>query len=125
MSGKFHRSLRGICFLHAYLDNNQSYISYEAQIEHILPKKWNGYDAWTEETHTNDVNKLGNLVVLEKKLNISAKNEFFVRKQKEYKKSEVIEAQKLCNIPTWNPKALDKRHERVINDLVAFLSKSE
>ena len=120
-AGKVQRSLRGLCFLHAYLNPDQVFIPWEAQIEHILPKKWNNYDGWTEETYQNDVNKIGNLVVLEKKLNISAKNEFFSRKKDVYKNSEVIAAKNLCDIQSWTPDTLDKRHKNVIKELTSFL----
>lgn len=120
-SGKFQRSLRGICFLHAYLNPEQEFIPWEAHIEHILPKKWNNYDGWTEETYQADVNRLGNLVVLEKRLNISAKNEFFSRKKQSYENSDIIEANDLCDIPSWTPDTLAERHERVVEELTAFL----
>lgn len=120
-AGKVQRSLRGLCFLHAYLNPDQVFIPWEAQIEHILPKKWNNYDGWTEETYQNDVNKLGNLVVLENRLNVSARNEFFSRKKQYYKNSEVIVANNLCDIPSWTPDSLSERHDKVIKDLTEFL----
>ncbi|MDQ7831499.1 MAG: HNH endonuclease family protein, partial [Desulfovibrionaceae bacterium] len=97
-------------------------IPYDAEVEHVLPKKWNNYDGWTEITHQKDVNKLGNLVILEKKLNISAKNEFFERKKKEYRKSCVLGAKKLCKIKTWDEKVLARRDDRVIEELVSFFN---
>lgn len=120
-AGRFQRSLRGVCFLHTYLNTNQEFVPWTAQIEHILPKKWNHYDDWTEDTHQADINKLGNLVVLEKRLNISAKNEFFSRKKQVYKDSNIKEANNLCDITSWTPNALADRHRKVIEQLTAFL----
>lgn len=120
-AGKFQRSLRGICFLHAYLNSEQEFVPWEAHIEHILPQKWNNYDGWTEETYQADVNRLGNLVVLEKRLNISAKNEFFSRKKQSYENSGIIEANDLCDISSWTPETLAERHERVVEELTDFL----
>lgn len=120
-SGKVQRSLRGLCFLHAYLNSEQIFIPWEAHIEHILPKKWNNYDGWTEETYQNDVNRLGNLVLLEKRLNISAKNEFFSRKKQSYRESEIIEANNLCKFSYWTPSILSKRDKSVVKKITDFL----
>lgn len=121
-SGKFPRSLRGLCFLHAYLKPEQGLIACNPQIEHILPKKWNNYDGWTARSHQGDVDKLGNLVLLEKQLNISARNEFFRRKQEFYSHSEILEARNLSNRTDWTPQALQSRQARIQHELLAFFS---
>ncbi|MDR1481056.1 MAG: DUF262 domain-containing HNH endonuclease family protein [Synergistaceae bacterium] len=120
---KFERSVHGLCLLHVYLNKKQyplHPLPEDIHVEHILPKKWNNYDSWTDETYKTDVNKLGNLVILEKKLNISAQNEFFSRKQRQYEKSSVIEANMLCQLEQWDKTALDKRNDRVIKELMKF-----
>jgi len=91
-------------------------------IEHILPKKWNNYDGWTEETWYNDIDKLGNLIPLEWKLNISARNEFFTRKKFDYAKSKVQDAQNLLILSDWSPKNLELRDDISKERLVKFFS---
>ena len=81
-------------------------------IEHILPRQWNSYDKWDEESHAHDIDKLGNLMPLERKLNIAASAEFFGRKQAEYKKSKIHDALLLSTkTPSqWYPEDVEKRH---------------
>ena len=89
-------------------------------IEHILPQKWNDYDGWDDQTHERDINKLGNLIPFERRLNIRASNAFFSRKQKEYKKSSLAEVKGLRDIQKWTPETLAERHEKVLNRLREF-----
>jgi len=92
-------------------------------IEHILPREWNHYDGWEEGTHRKDNNKLGNLIPLERKLNIKAKNEFFAKKQRHYKKSKNPEARRLGEGEMgneWSPETLQKRNEDVLKRLKKF-----
>lgn len=89
-------------------------------IEHILPQKWNDYDGWDDQTHERDIDKLGNLIPFERRLNIRASNEFFSRKQKEYKKSSLAEVKGLCDTQKWTPETLAERHEKVLNRLREF-----
>ncbi|MDD9859263.1 MAG: DUF262 domain-containing HNH endonuclease family protein [Nitrospira sp.] len=113
---------------HAQVDteNRADYaklISGKYQIEHILPHKWNHYDGWTEEEYGKDLNKLGNLIPLERKLNIKASNEFFARKQEVYKKSKNPEARRLGEGEygdRWLPETLQKRHEELLKLLEKF-----
>lgn len=109
------------------------------EIEHILPNtpKAELRQSWSDE-NTNAVyddykNRLGNLTLLEKPINIVAGNDFYVVKQLEYSKSgnyltrslvaltEVghdtsvtrINA-KLEAFPEWNAAAIEKRHTLLI-----------
>ena len=75
----------------------------KVEIEHILPKKWNNYDGWTDKLWSEKLNTLGNLVPLSKKLNIAAKNEFFDKKKEYYKKSEVQDVKDLLKVKEWKP----------------------
>lgn len=93
-------------------------------IEHILPRNFNNYDGWTKETHKENVNKLGNLVPLEKKVNIQAKNEFFRKKKEKYKESEVPEVSELgqSQMREWNPRNLERRHRKSLERLKDFFN---
>lgn len=121
-SSNYPRSLRGLCFLHAYLNPEQELIRCNPHIEHILPRKWNNYDGWTTRSHQKDVDKLGNLVLLEKQLNISARNEFFQRKQESYRCSEIKEARNLSACEDWTPQILQARQLRIQRELHAFFA---
>lgn len=93
------------------------------EIEHILPYKWNHYDGWREETHRRDLHKLGNLIPLEERLNIAARNEFFPRKQEKYRQSKNPETRCLGEDEygdKWLPETLQERNEDVLNRLRKF-----
>ena len=114
--------------LHASLENDDHRQNYSVflmkassiTIEHILPLKWNHYDGWNEHTYKEDIGKLGNLIPLEWKLNISASNEFFSRKKKEYMKSCIAEVRALYELDNWSRKSLRQRDEDVRKRLKQF-----
>jgi len=110
------------------------------EIEHILPN--NPEDElrvkWATENpgmvYDDFKNRLGNLTLLEKPINIVAGNEFYAVKQVEYSKSanyltrslvaltEVGQNtsisrmnEKLSSFPSWDAKAIEKRHGILIN----------
>ena len=105
------------------------------EIEHILPDTPTAElrAAWTEENPTalydDYKTRLGNLTLLEKHINIVASNDFYTKKQGEYRKSSnyltrsLVELtnvgqntsisrinEKLEAFPTWDAAAIDKRH---------------
>ena len=98
--------------LSAFLNEKQDkekfseFIVSNYHIEHILPKKWNNYDKWNENSWIDDLNSIGNLVPLEYKLNINAKNEFFNRKKESYSKSKVQDALDIIQFAEWTPETL-------------------
>jgi len=126
------RYARGLVFLSAYLNDKQDKAKYDdfiwgkCDIEHILPKKWNNYDGWNEESWAANINTLGNLVPLEREINITASNEFFKRKKegfgrsKGYQDSAVQDALDLVDIAQWTPLELEKRQAEVIKRLSGF-----
>ena len=129
------RYRKGLVLLASFLNSNQDNKEYlktleeKHNIEHILPKKWCNYDKWTTESHAENIDKLGNLVLLEKSLNIKASNEFFQRKKEIYKievpdkntvPSKVQDVKDLTKIENWYPEDLEKRHKEVIQRLENF-----
>lgn len=109
---QYGRYLRGLVLLSAYLNTQQDkeqfseFIVSNYHIEHILPKKWNNYDKWDEHSWADDLNSIGNLMPLEYKLNINAKNEFFNRKKESYSKSKVRDALDVIQYEEWTPENL-------------------
>lgn len=68
------------------------------EIEHIFPQKWDSkYYNLDEEEANVKLEHLGNKLPLEKKLNISASNNYFVEKKRKYTESKIAICQKLGN----------------------------
>lgn len=124
----YGRYRKGLIFLNSIPNKAENWDGYavalrgKVNIEHILPRKWNDYDKWDEDSHARDIDKLGNLIPLEKKVNLAASNEFFKRKQKEYAKSNFPDAMKLSEKtpPTWYPEDVEKRHQEANKRLMEF-----
>lgn len=109
------------------------------EIEHILPNKPEAdlRDKWATENsgtaYDDYKNRLGNLTLLEKPINIVAGNDFYTVKQVEYRKSgnyltrSLVELtsvgqntsisrinEKLKAFPVWNAEAIEERHGLLI-----------
>jgi hypothetical protein len=123
---QYGRYLNGLVLTAAYLNPKQDIsifkkvIKNNYHIEHILPKKWNNYDKWTNETWEKNINAIGNLTPLEFNLNISARNEFFSRKKESYKKSEIQDALDLLILEDWYPSDFELRHEESQRRVLEF-----
>jgi len=117
---------RGIIYLSAYLNNQQDkhdlsqLLTGNVEIEHILPRKWNNYDGWNERTHAEDIDIIGNLLLLSKKSNASATNGFFEYKKKIYAKSTVQDAKDIIHVSKWTRDRLTERNNEKIALLKAF-----
>lgn len=126
------RYTKGILGLYHSLNPNQehSYTNFSNHhIEHILPRAWQHYDGWTEEEYTKYINCLGNLTLLDRKLNIKAKNEYLSKKQEYYKKSSIKDVHTdldstsfvLSKLQDWSAKQCLSRQEEIINRITSFL----
>ncbi len=122
----FGRFLRGMVRLSAYCNPKQNVEDFAEcicgnnDIEHILPKKWNNYDGWTDELWEEQINLLGNLVPIARKQNIAAKNEFFARKQAIYKKSLIQDVKDLVALSDWTPEEIELKQKEKIDRLYTF-----
>jgi hypothetical protein len=121
---RYGRYLRGLVLLTAYLNENQDKIAFAKfvrgnyDVEHILPKKWNNYDGWTETMWESHLNTLGNLMPLEREINISASNEFLKRKKIKYSQSLVQDALDISNGVSDNGWNLEKVDDSNIEKLL-------
>ena len=108
--------------LHTYLfDENQGRIDSSFQIEHIFPQKWNNtYFTWSNEEALRYINKFGNKIPFESRLNIQASNGFYSKKKEYYKDSKYLEIKSLLEFDDWGKDEIDKRNERMIATLKAF-----
>ncbi len=108
--------------LHTYLfDSNQSLLPADFQIEHIFPQKWDStYFTWTSEEAGGYINKLGNKIAIEQRLNIQASNGFFSKKKEAYSLSNIAEVKCLTSYANWGKNEIDERNDSLINRLKTF-----
>jgi len=95
-------------------------------IEHIMPKTiksksskkefgdWEEYLGVEIAQHGAFVNKLGNLTLLGSSLNISASNNPFEEKKKNYEKSVILMTKQLTNMEKWDLAAIQTRTETLV-----------
>lgn len=94
------------------------------EIEHIFPQTWDSkYYTLNEEEANEKLEHLGNKLPLEKKLNISASNNYFAKKKDRYKDSNIAIIKKLgdSTLDEWNLANIDTNDTKVceiIKDLL-------
>jgi hypothetical protein len=120
---------RGLLLLHAYQNPDQiDTITWGFDIEHIFPQKWQdtNYNGWEESDAQDYLNKFGNKIVFEKKLNIQAGNGYFGKKKKRYSESKIAVVLELSNYSKndWLKEDIEKREESFNESLLNFFVKS-
>lgn len=92
------RITKGLLFMYAYTNPAQALITFNPQIEHIFPQKWQNtnYNGWNKEEADEYLEKLGNKVLIEKRINIQANNNYFRKKGDAYEGSKIVELQILA-----------------------------
>jgi uncharacterized protein with ParB-like and HNH nuclease domain len=86
------------------------------EIEHIFPQTWDTRYYTLDEEEANDkLEHLGNKLPLEKKLNISASNNYFDKKKEKYKESNIAICKKLgdSSLAEWNLANIDNNDAKV------------
>jgi len=116
---------KGLLLLHAYLHPEQKNLILKGfDVEHIFPVKWQNanYNGWDETDAQLYLNRLGNKIVFEKKLNIQAGNGYFGKKKQRYKESNIAVIQTLSNYHSndWLKEDIEKRDAEVIDGLYDF-----
>lgn len=115
-----------LLYIKAYEINEQSFINFNAEVEHILPKKWqeNNYNGWSRKDANELLEKFGNKVLIEKKINISAGNEYFKIKKEKYKSSKILDCKNLSTIENnnWSKNDILEREEDFKNTILTFLN---
>lgn len=119
------RLSRSLLLLHAYLHTNQAQlIDGSFDIEHIFPKKWQdtNYIGWSHEDAWDYLDRFGNKVILEKKLNIQAGNGYFGVKKDRYSLSKYATVSELAHYPKndWVKEDIESREQNFISDLIQF-----
>jgi uncharacterized protein with ParB-like and HNH nuclease domain len=108
--------LSRICrHLHEGIDLDGGDIS----LEHIMPqnpkgKSWEHLKTSDKELYEFSVDRIGNLTLLQNRLNSKAGNKDFATKKREYyEKSAVKLTRELVEYPTWDFDSIDKRQEQL------------
>jgi len=119
------RLSRALLLLDAYLNPNQINLIPETfDIEHIFPKKWqdNNYFGWDRENADLYLDRFGNKIVFEKKLNISAGNGYFGVKKQKYSISKIQSVIDLSNYHKndWSKEDIESREIIFKNNLINF-----
>ena len=117
-----------LLLLHAYLHDNQASITFKPDIEHIFPKKWQNtnYNGWDKKDAEDFLESLGNKIILEKRLNIQAGNNYFGRKKEKYRQSAIEAVKELAHYPKddWTKEDIIDRERKIKKDLVEFFRKN-
>lgn len=113
-----------IISLYLYIAYPEQEVIIDGEIEHILPQKWKtaNYNNWNEEDANKYLEQIGNKMLLEKIVNIKARNACFKKKKEEYKESKSKEAQELANGSKndWIKEDIEERNEKIYTTLKAF-----
>lgn len=92
----------------------------KVHVEHIYPQTPLQGQKW--EMHKTYVNRIGNLTLLDKRINESVKNAVFsVKKQQAYTSSKLEITKALCVLPdVWSSEQIGQRAERLYGDASAI-----
>jgi hypothetical protein len=94
------------------------------EIEHIFPQTWDSkYYTLNEEEANEKLEHLGNKLPLEKKLNVSASNNYFAKKKDRYKDSKIAIIKKLgdSTIDEWDLANIDTNDTKVCEIIKGLL----
>lgn len=96
------------------------------EIEHVFPQSWDSKYYNLDEKEANaKLEHLGNKLPLEKKLNISASNNYFDKKKSKYKDSKIAICQNLGNsgLEEWNLDNITENDLKVCKQIKEIFSK--
>ena len=117
---------KAMLLLNSYLfDNSTPLLQEIMEVEHIFPQKWDAtYFTWTDEDAKKYIDKIGNKIPFEKKLNIKASNGFFSKKKEEYAKSQNKEVLELTKNQDWTKENIDTRADEMADRLEEFFEEN-
>ncbi|MDW8348527.1 MAG: DUF1524 domain-containing protein, partial [Bacteroidia bacterium] len=95
---------------------------------HILPKKWqsNNYNGWDKKDAEQYLEKFGNKVVIEDKLNIQAGNNYFGKKKEKYRVSKIQRVLDLSKHPedNWLKENIEAREKDFVDTLSNYFKEN-
>ncbi|MFZ4439549.1 MAG: DUF262 domain-containing protein [Syntrophales bacterium] len=120
-----YKIARAMILLHAYLNPNQNdQIDSRFEIEHIFPRVWQtaNYHGWNKEEAKVYLERYGNKVAINKKLNIQAGNGYFGQKKIKYASSSIANVIDLARYPNddWTKADIEAREKSFIKTIVDF-----
>ena len=121
------RISRALLLLDAYLNPSQTQLIPETfDIEHIFPKKWQdtNYNGWNIDDAVKYLDRFGNKIVFEKKLNIQAGNGYFGVKKQKYTLSKIACVTDLSAYPKndWVKEDIEEREDTFKNNILLFFT---
>ncbi len=118
---------RMLLTLIAYLSEKQtSLLPAYWEIEHIFPQTWDTkYYTFSKEEANEKLEHMGNKMPLEKRLNISASNNYFNKKKEKYTASNIATSKELgeSSLAEWNLDNINQRDEIICSRLKALFKK--
>lgn len=93
----------------------------KATLEHICPQTPETSSAWNTPDYNTRTYLLGNMTLLNQKLNSRVKNAEFGSKKEEYKKSNLSYNNELANLPNFTTTEIDKRTNIIADAILADL----
>lgn len=122
------RLSRALLLLDAYLNPEQiGLIPTTFDIEHIFPKKWQdtNYNGWDKKDADLYLDRFGNKIIFEKKLNIQAGNGYFGNKKQKYSQSKIASVINLSNYHKndWIKNDIELREIEFKQNVVDFFKK--
>ena len=116
---------RTVLLLSAYQHPGQlNLLPSNFDIEHIFPRKWQdtNYFGWDKNEASVSLEKLGNKIVLEKKLNIQAGNGYFGQKKQKYMSSSIKVVQDLGALQynDWVQVDIEEREKNLTEQMIDF-----
>ncbi|WP_332702686.1 DUF262 domain-containing protein [Devosia sp.] len=81
----------------------------KVHVEHIYPQKPEAGQRWA--THDRHINRIGNLSLLDKRINAGIRNGGFAAKKPHYAKSEIIMTQELTELEDWTADSIAVRQD--------------
>jgi uncharacterized protein with ParB-like and HNH nuclease domain len=87
-------------------------------VEHIYPQTPRGDQKWPE--HAAVINRLGNLTLLSRKLNMAIKNGTFTEKKPYYEQSELTITKTLTEYEDWSPAIVSDRQSKLSEKISAI-----
>jgi uncharacterized protein with ParB-like and HNH nuclease domain len=119
------RLSRALLLLDAYLNPNQKDLIPDTfEIEHIFPKKWQeaNYNGWNINDAALFLDRFGNKIVFEKKLNIQAGNGYFGIKKDKYSLSKIASVLELSKYfkNDWVKEDIENKEKIFKENLISF-----
>jgi len=118
---------KAVILLHAYQNPKQlTIIPSNFEVEHIFPRIWQNtnYNGWEKKDADEYLEKFGNKVAIEKKVNIQAGNGYFGKKKGKYSNSKIGDVLDLStySINDWVKNDIETKEVNFINVLLRFFT---